>query len=93
MATMTIEKVRGELLIGGAWKPAASGRDFETHDPATGELIGTIADAGKEDVDAAVAAAGRAFVSEEWTGLTPSARASPRAATRCTSTSLTGSAT
>jgi len=75
MATMTIEQVRGELLIGGAWKSSASGREFETHDPATGELLGTIADAGQEDVDQAVAAAGRAFVSEEWTGLTPSARA------------------
>ena len=74
MAT-TVEKVHGQLLIGGLWKPSVSGTEFETHDPATGELIGTIAEAGRDDVDLAVAAAGRAFVSEEWTSLTPSARA------------------
>jgi aldehyde dehydrogenase (NAD+)/betaine-aldehyde dehydrogenase len=75
MAT-TIETVRGELLIGGNWAPSVEGAEFETHDPATGELLGTIAEATKEDVDLAVAAAGRAFVAEEWTGLTPSVRAS-----------------
>ena len=49
------------LLIGGEWVPALSGRTFSTTDPATGDLLAHIAEAGKEDVDAAVIAARRAF--------------------------------
>jgi aldehyde dehydrogenase (NAD+)/betaine-aldehyde dehydrogenase len=74
-ATDTIEALHGQLFIGGKWQPSVSGGEFETRDPATGELLGTIAEAGREDVDLAVEAAGRAFVSQEWAGLTPSARA------------------
>ena len=74
-ASGTIEAVHGQLFIGGEWRPSVSGGEFETRDPASGELLGTIAEASNEDVDLAVQAAGRAFVSEEWAGLTPSARA------------------
>lgn len=74
-ASGTIEALHGRLFIGGEWRPSVSGEEFETRDPATGELLGTIAEAGSEDVDLAVEAAARAFVSEEWAGLTPSARA------------------
>ena len=49
------------LLLGGRWRPAASGATLTVEDPATGETIRTIADAGPEDgmaaLDAAVAAA------------------------------------
>jgi len=48
------------LFIGGAWREAASGESFETENPATGEVLARIAQAGAEDVDAAVAAARRA---------------------------------
>ena len=34
--------------------------------PATGEVLGTFADAGIEDVKAAIAAARRAFETTEW---------------------------
>src|SRR5262249_2706200 len=74
-ASSTIEALHGELFIGGRWRPSVSGGEFETRDPATGELVGPIAEASREDVDLAVEAAGRGFVSEEWAGLTPSARA------------------
>ena len=74
-ASGTIEALQGQLLIGGEWRPSVSGAAFETRDPATGELLGTIAEASGEDVDLAVQAAQRAFVSEEWAALTPSARA------------------
>ena len=46
-----------KLLIGGEWVDAADGRTFETIDPATGEVICAVAQAGPEDVDAAVGAA------------------------------------
>ncbi|TQM11232.1 NAD-dependent succinate-semialdehyde dehydrogenase [Pseudonocardia kunmingensis] len=49
------------LFIDGAWTPAASGREFASRDPASGEVLGTVADAGREDAVAAVAAAQRAF--------------------------------
>ncbi|MCK6526213.1 aldehyde dehydrogenase family protein [Myxococcota bacterium] len=45
-------------LIGGEWKPAASGRTFERRNPADeSDLTGVYADSGAEDVAAAVAAA------------------------------------
>jgi aldehyde dehydrogenase (NAD+) len=50
-----------KLLIGGEWLPAADGRTFETFDPATGEAIAEVAQAGAEDVDRAVRAAREAF--------------------------------
>ena len=48
------------LFIGGEWAEAASGESFETANPATGEALARIAQAGAEDVDAAVAAARKA---------------------------------
>ncbi len=49
------------LLIGGEWVKAADGATFDTLDPATGNVIATVAQAGAADVDAAVAAARAAF--------------------------------
>lgn len=53
------EKYR--LLIDGEFRPALSGRTFETLNPATGQVLAQVAEAGKEDIDAAVASARRAF--------------------------------
>jgi acyl-CoA reductase-like NAD-dependent aldehyde dehydrogenase len=47
--------------IDGRWVPAKSGRTFWNHDPATGDAIGEYPASGREDVDAAVDAAARAF--------------------------------
>ncbi|BEP16292.1 NAD-dependent succinate-semialdehyde dehydrogenase [Acidothermaceae bacterium B102] len=48
------------LFIGGEWRDATGGRTFEVEDPATGEALTTVADAGTADavaaLDAAVAA-------------------------------------
>jgi aldehyde dehydrogenase (NAD+) len=55
-----------QLLIDGKLVPAASGRVFETINPATEEVLGTAADAGAEDLDAAIAAARRAFDTTSW---------------------------
>src|SRR5712675_3630005 len=65
----TIEAVRhpyanGEvkrMLINGEWVRAASGKTFESRNPATGDLLATVAEGDKEDIDRAVAAARRAF--------------------------------
>ena len=45
------------LFIGGEWRPAADGAEFETLNPATGEPLARVAQAGAEDAAAAVAAA------------------------------------
>jgi aldehyde dehydrogenase (NAD+) len=49
------------MLIGGEWVPAVSGKTFETRNPATGELLATVAEGDKADIDRAVIAARRAF--------------------------------
>src|ERR1700738_4519568 len=50
-----------KMLIDGKWVDAASGKRFETHNPATGELLATVAEGDAEDINRAVAAARRAF--------------------------------
>ncbi|MEO5324981.1 aldehyde dehydrogenase family protein [Mesorhizobium sp. CC13] len=49
------------MFIGGRWVDAASGRTFETRNPATGEVIATVPRAQREDIDRAVSAARTAF--------------------------------
>ncbi|HYF55657.1 MAG TPA: NAD-dependent succinate-semialdehyde dehydrogenase [Salinarimonas sp.] len=49
------------LFIDGAWTPASSGRTIDVLDPATEETIGTVAHAGIEDLDRALAAAEKGF--------------------------------
>ena len=61
------------LYIGGGWQEAASGRRFESRDPASGKVLDSVADAGAEDVRAAIDAADAAF--ESWAGLTAYQRA------------------
>jgi succinate-semialdehyde dehydrogenase/glutarate-semialdehyde dehydrogenase len=56
------------LFIDGTWVPAASGAEFESRDPAGGAVLGTVADGGRADTEAAVGAAARAFRS--WAGKT-----------------------
>jgi succinate-semialdehyde dehydrogenase/glutarate-semialdehyde dehydrogenase len=50
-----------QLFIDGAWQPALSGRTIDVLDPATEEVIGTVAHAGVEDLDRALAAAEKGF--------------------------------
>jgi succinate-semialdehyde dehydrogenase / glutarate-semialdehyde dehydrogenase len=52
-----LESVPDGLFIGGEWSPAISGRTLDVHDPATGEVIKTIADAAVDDGAAALDAA------------------------------------
>jgi succinate-semialdehyde dehydrogenase/glutarate-semialdehyde dehydrogenase len=52
-----LDAVPDGLLVGGRWRPAASGRTFDVHDPATGAVIRTVADGGVEDGAAALDAA------------------------------------
>jgi aldehyde dehydrogenase (NAD+) len=60
--------LRGEarLLIDGQLTEARSGQRYANINPATEETLGTVADAGADDVAAAVAAARRAFDESGW---------------------------
>jgi aldehyde dehydrogenase (NAD+) len=49
------------MLIGGKWLEAASGKTFETRNPANGEILAHVAEGDAEDIDRAVAAARDAF--------------------------------
>ena len=66
----------GKLLINGEWRDAAGGKTFETIKPATAEALTTIADASRDDVDAAVHAARNAFddLSGPWRKMSASER-------------------
>lgn len=60
---MTSDLIRStptELLVDGAWRPAASGATFAVADPATGETLTHVADAAAADGLAALDAAHRA---------------------------------
>lgn len=49
------------LYIGGEWRAADGGKTFATSEPASGKLLARVSDAGKADIDAAVAAAAKAL--------------------------------
>jgi phenylacetaldehyde dehydrogenase len=63
-----------QLFIDGRWADAASGRTFETPNPATGETLARIAEGGAEDINRAVQAARRAFEEGPWSRMTASER-------------------
>jgi acyl-CoA reductase-like NAD-dependent aldehyde dehydrogenase len=76
MLTATKAKVSpGKLLINGQWSEG-SGRAFDTVNPATGEVLTQVAEAGAQDVDQAVAAARKAFddVASPWRKMSASER-------------------
>ncbi|GGH36586.1 NAD-dependent succinate-semialdehyde dehydrogenase [Microbacterium album] len=64
--------VATELFIGGEWVPSTSGKTFDVRDPATGDVVASVADATAEDgvraLDAAVA------VQDEWAATAPRTR-------------------
>src|SRR2546430_12630207 len=60
--------------IAGKQVPAAAAARFEVLDRATNRPIARVASGTKEDVDAAVEAASRAFESPDWRDIDPSKR-------------------
>jgi succinate-semialdehyde dehydrogenase/glutarate-semialdehyde dehydrogenase len=57
------------LFIGGKWRPAQSGKVIEVINPASEEVIGTVARAGQPDLDEALAAAAAGF--KAWRAVAP----------------------
>jgi phenylacetaldehyde dehydrogenase len=63
-----------QLFINGQWCDAASGKTFETPNPATAETLARVAEGDAEDINRAVRAARRAFEEGPWGRMTPSER-------------------
>ena len=75
---MTVSEARRarteqQLFIDGEWRDSVSGETFETRNPATGEILATVASANEHDVDRAAEAAWRA--APEWRRRGPRERA------------------
>src|SRR5215469_13179242 len=68
-----IEKPR-QMLINGNWVDSVSGKTFPSYDPATGEVLATIAEGDSADIDLAVKSARKAFETGPWRKMTPSER-------------------
>jgi betaine-aldehyde dehydrogenase len=62
------------LWIDGSWVEPANGGTTKLENPATGEVIDEVAEATGPDVDAAVAAARRAFNVGPWSEMSPGER-------------------
>jgi succinate-semialdehyde dehydrogenase / glutarate-semialdehyde dehydrogenase len=62
-----------QAYIGGRWCDASDGRTFDVTNPATGEVIATVADCGADETRTAIAAADAA--QKAWAGWTASDRA------------------
>lgn len=70
-----LEREHGHF-IGGEVVPSASGKTFETFNPANAEVLAEVAYGERAEVDQAVRAARDAFAdSSEWRRMLPSARA------------------
>ncbi|HEV2118117.1 MAG TPA: aldehyde dehydrogenase family protein, partial [Terriglobales bacterium] len=59
MAASKTRVEAGKLLIGGEW--VATPKSFDSINPATGEILAQVAEAGPAEVDRAVKAARKAF--------------------------------
>ncbi|MDQ1129660.1 aldehyde dehydrogenase [Microbacterium sp. SORGH_AS_0888] len=60
ITSLAVDVRQDSLFIGGSWRPAADGGRMDVVDPATGEVVASVASATVADVDAAVAAAQQA---------------------------------
>src|SRR6202453_5325998 len=64
-----------QLLIGGKWVSAKSGKTFETINPANEEVLALAAEGDKADVDEAVKVARKAYEDGKWSKIGPHQRA------------------
>jgi acyl-CoA reductase-like NAD-dependent aldehyde dehydrogenase len=76
MATETTPSstLRNDLFVAGEFVPSVSGKRFPTINPATGETLAEVSEAGPEDLDRAVAAARKTFEAGPWASMKPRQR-------------------
>jgi acyl-CoA reductase-like NAD-dependent aldehyde dehydrogenase len=76
-STAAVDFLRGapkQLLIGGKWVAAKSGKTFESINPANEEVLAVVAEGDKADIDEAVKAARKAFEEGKWPSMGPHQR-------------------
>ena len=64
-----------QLLIGGKWVDGEEGASIDVHNPSTGSVLTSVAEARAADIDKAVQAARQAFDSGPWPRMKPGDRA------------------
>jgi succinate-semialdehyde dehydrogenase/glutarate-semialdehyde dehydrogenase len=70
--TISVQDVPTGVFIGGEWRRSTSGRTFDVLDPATGDVVASVADATPEDARAALDAA--VAVQDAWAATAPRTR-------------------
>ncbi|MEW2919620.1 aldehyde dehydrogenase [Ruegeria sp. ANG10] len=65
---------RGQAFINGKFTDAASGKTFDSINPATGAVLTRVAECDEEDVNGAVAAGRAAFEDGRWSRMAPGDR-------------------
>ena len=65
---------RGQAFIDGKFVDAASGKTFDSINPATGNVLTAVAECDEEDINRAVAAGRAAFEDGRWSGMAPGDR-------------------
>ncbi|MBD1378975.1 aldehyde dehydrogenase family protein [Metabacillus arenae] len=63
-----------KLFINGEFVESASGKTFDTPNPATGEVLASVYEANREDIDRAVKAARKAFDGGLWPSMNAATR-------------------
>ncbi|GAA1810349.1 MULTISPECIES: NAD-dependent succinate-semialdehyde dehydrogenase [Brevibacterium] len=71
--TPIIDKLNTGLFINGQWRDAEDGKTIDVINPATGDVITTVADGSAADAEAAIKAAGDAQA--DWAATAPRERA------------------
>ncbi len=71
IAARELERAETRFFIDGRFVDAVDGGRFDSINPATGEVIASVAAANAKDVDAAVAAARRSFRDGSWSRMAP----------------------
>ena len=79
-ATTAYKTEYDKLFIGGKWTEPSTSEVIEVHSPATGEYVGKVPLAAEADVNAACAAARKAFDEGPWPRMSPEERAAVIAA-------------
>lgn len=63
-----------KLFINGEFVESKSQKTFDTYNPATGEVLASVYEAGAEDIDLAVKAARKAFDEGKWSKMSAASR-------------------
>lgn len=72
--TVSRSRPRFDLYINGEWSPPSSARYEPIYNPATGEVLADVAQAGRADTQRAIRAARTAFDCSDWVAMPPGER-------------------